>query len=464
MISATTPICTRLTSLYIEHVIVSVTVMLIAFGVSNANAKFVTDGEFSIWQAVGGQTLIDSPLNPGNQVYELPRFSGSAEFRAEVKAKSDPLEFRGRPRFLVSASQFKINDDIRPITTKSKIRWAEATGSLNFGSLLAPSQNTDEIADPSFLSSVTATYGLQNFQWGPSESYSPSNKIFSDPVQFRSTLYEIEPRYLFRLNYVPSQTWSEVFMAEISEISGSVSVTRPAEEKFTRKILLKSEVSSSGGENYLGVVTGFQPAHGFWVGPYANYALFDSISIYLDGRTEMGSNAWYPVSHSSSEGVIMELSKKDDHRLYSYATLGSKIAFENGNDLRGEVIVQEGGYKSQELTSIYEALQSQELPNLLLRSTNSQRFSKNGLDLLGRTYAYLSFRAPDAFKIREFQLFSRWLVSLQDGSSDLYLSAEKGIGNSGTVFCNASTSLGRPMSFLRSMLGQTVTVGYRHSF
>jgi hypothetical protein len=305
------------------------------------------------------------------------------------------------------------------------------------------------------------TYGLQSYQWGPAEAGSPSNRIFRETVRAQDVLYELKGHHLLRANFTPTQNWSEVALFEITD-NGQAELE--AEERFARKALLKSELSWGGGANYAGVVLGARERRGAWVGEYGSVEIVDGLSAYIDTSHEQGSLAWYPIVESSGAPTVLSQSKRDDAHINTFAVTGVRYAFESGSDLRAEWVFQEAGYTTDEVTRAWDAMTSSDPPQAVLAPLNAARWARNGLEFPGRHYALLSYRLPDAFNTKDWTLYFRALLSMQDWSSASYISSENAIGTNGTLFGSLSATAGRVDSELRGLVGTAITLGYRYAW
>lgn len=388
----------------------------------------VPEASFTLWSAGSYRSLVDSALNPGNSVLHLPQFTGTAELRSDLKLSYDSLTFVARPKALFSADRVSA-DGVAAST--------DSTGDATF---------TEVFLNWNVTSKLGLTYGLQNFQWGPAEAASPSNRIFRETVQLRDVLYDVKGHHLLRINFTPERDWTEVFMFEIT---GSGEPEFEVGEEFTRKALIKSEYAWSGGENYAGLVTGWRAGSGFWVGEYLNIKVTDGLSAYLDASHQRGSLAWYPT-----QGFAQ--SRRSGSRVFTFAVGGLRYAFENGNDLRAEWAFQEAGYTNEEINAAWTLVKGS--PAFFAYS------QQTGIEFPGRHYGLLSLRVPDAFSVKDWTIYGRCLASAQDASIAGYLSSEIAVSPAGTVFGAFLATGGRGPSELRGVLGTAVTLGYRHAW
>jgi hypothetical protein len=393
-----------------------------------------------LWGAAGARSLVTTPVNPTNQVAQIPQKQLTTEARPDFKFTMKKAKITVRPRGILTMNRTEAGGSTLNKTT-GKLRWSEAFGSL-------------QIADP-----ISITYGLQNFQWGPAEAASPSNRIFRDTIEAKDVLYVTRGKHLFRMNITPSQGWSEVLLVELTSNGSS---EYEAQEKFARKAILKSEISWAGGADYLGVIAGWRNKSGVYAGEYFNADVLDGLSVYTDIAHQRGSLAYYP--DSSSGLTLLTQTKKTDQRIYTFATTGARYAFENGNDWRVEYIFHEQGYNKTQVISVWNALASNVPQQQQFFALNASLAFQNGLEFPGKHYLFSSIRFPNAFSVKDWTIYLRDLYSLQDGSNSAFLSSEIAIGQRGTFFGSVSASAGKLESELRGLIAYSGVLGYRHAW
>jgi hypothetical protein len=405
-----------------------------------AEAKISYDIRLELWGAVSRLGIVDSPVNPGNQVALVPNTIFTGEARPDMRFGWKKLKLTLRPRMVTT-------DSVVPVlgTTSSKqlatLRWSEA-----FMSFAA----TDK---------VTVTYGLQNFQWGPAESISPSNRVFRDTVQAKDVLYLVKGKNIARVNFTPAQNWSEVLLAEVANSGGPQDAAR---ETFAHKALLKSEVSWAGGANYVGQVTGWRERSGSWLGEYITVDPLEGLSLYGDASHQRGSIAYYP--EDSNGATLLTQSHQSDQKVYTFAVGGARYAFVNGTDWRVEYIYQENGYNRSQVQSAWTSLASPIPQQRQYLEANAEFAYQNGLEFPGRQYLFSSLRFANFVNVSNWTVYLRDLYSLQDKSNSVFLSSENAVGKRGTFFLSGTASAGAVDSELRGLVAYVGTIGYRHAW
>ena len=353
------------------------------------------------------------------------------EIRPDLKATGSRLTAVVRPRLTFSVS----NDGSTPS--------ARAQEAFLLWDIFGDAQN-----------SISLTYGLQNYQWGPTESASPSNRIFHETAQSRDFFYEVRGRHIARFNFSWTSQWTTVIMTELTNNGGNPFI---AEQTFVPSALAKTELNWNSGVDSIGIVLGGKPRGASWVGEYFNFNLTDAVSIYGDVSHQLGSQAWYPTLDATTSlvrtapGIRFEQKLQGSSALLTYTVVGSRYAFENGADFRVELILNQAGYTSDDWKLIRSGI------NYL----DQGRLGANGLEFPGQKFFYSSLRIPDLFGKKDLGFYTRYLLSATDRSGGLYLGADYAIGQSGTLFGTLLATHGGPQTELHNLLSGAFSAGYR---
>lgn len=411
--------------------------------VSVAESSIEYEPSLSIYFAANYRNLSSSKVNSKNSILKTADRLGTFEVRPQLRFfYQDQITVNFRPRWINLYSEAHFGEHSIQSHLSSKVSWSEANAKIN-------------ISDSFFV-----TYGLQNYQWGPAESASPSNKIFHETISAKDVLFETKGRHLARFNLTQGETLSEVFMMELSD-NGDPEFEYG--ESFSHKLLSKTEFNWNGGVDYFGLVIGWRDKSGFWLGEYASYDVLDGLSFFADISHVKGSLSWYPITKSTGT-IVLEQSKKDEDRIYTYSVLGAKYAFENGIDIRSEWVFHELGYSKTDLNRLWSAFKADSLPQLLVLADNIKKMDRLGLEFLGQQYYMLSLRATDFLKVKNWLFYFRSMFSAQDGSSSFFLSSENSVGNAGTFFSSLGTTSGVSETDLGGFVSFSVTAGYKHSW
>ena len=401
--------------------------------------------------AVRGIDPADTPLNPGNATFRVPQLVGVTEVRPNLRLEAGSrlqLVFRPRWRGTIESSWVDGAD-----------RRDRAEGTANVTELYVSWRVTDTVA---------VAYGLQNFQWGPAELLSPSNRIFHEVGLFRDPLYYVRGRHLARVNVSAGRQWSLVALAEVGATSEEAF---RAGEHFERAGQVKAEFTTSSGESYVGVTAGGRKHETPWFGEYASATLVAGLSIYIDASHQSGSLAWYPVAelglgpgargldagpaeagHDGSPGLtaitrgpepgarspnarFAQIDVGSD-RLRTLAIGGLRYAFVNGVDARVEYLHQDAGYDRSELELAPVALASQGTREAV------DQWLKPGLEFLGRRLALASIRVPDLAPAKRLDLQVRYLASLTDDSGVAFATTSIEAGDALVLFASVTATHG----------------------
>lgn len=342
--------------------------------------------------AVRGLVPATTVINPGNRALRLPETTWMGDLRGNFRLEAGSrLSVVLRPR---------VNGDIQRVAPDD----VGADTTRNGHAQLAEAFVTWRPAD-----TLAVTYGLQNFQWGPAELLSPSNRVFHETGLFRDPLYSVRGRHLLRANVSLGRQWSLVALADLSHNGAGADEAFRAGAPFRRQGLLKVEWSAPGGGSYAGVTGGVVEAARPWFGEYGTWMLSDAIALYVDASHARGSAAWYPARvHPATSPGFVQRPHRDDWQ--TMAVAGLRYTFVRGDELRVEYVHQDAGYARDELRNAPAML--------LLVPTRAQfeRFAAPGLEFLGRDLALVSLRSPDLPPGKRVNLQLRYLRSFTDDS------------------------------------------------
>lgn len=395
---------------------------------------------------------IDSILNPDNTVSAIPENALVSEVRPNIKLVSSTFQIVARPKVVAQATRVKVGDKYQDATGETKSTINEAFFNWTVSN------------------NVSFAYGRQSYQWGAAEALSPSNRMFHETSQSRNILYEVIGKDIARVNFTLGKSFSTVIMTEYEE-NKDEEPFRYGDE-FASTGLLKSEVSTSDGTDYFGIVIGGRAAGHGWAGEYFNLQMpfFEGLSLYGDASHQRGSLVWYPVSreqvgvNGSEQITEMQQSQKDSDKVYTMADAGLRYDFEQGTILRIEYISNDAGYTKEERELYFASLLSISPTQRAVLAENGAKFGRNGLELPGQKYVYVSAHIPDFLTIRDLTFFMRALRSVNDESLNAYTSFDYLVGDAGTISVSASGDGGDKNTELRSLVKRSYTLAYTHNW
>jgi hypothetical protein len=356
-----------------------------------------------------------NPANRGNQVLRIPLLAIENEARPSLRFDYASFQFVVRPSFAAAVSTTRVEDEWHEPRLGIRADWVDLYGAWNV---------TD---------SLSLTYGLQNYQWGPAETLSPSNPIFHLPYT-RTVLTLIRGKHLFRANISPSRSWSLVVVLEPRDNGEPAFVYGVP---FDRKALIKLEYTRPSGDRYLGITAGKGETSSGWIGEYGVLSLTDAFSIYGDARHTMGSDALYPTG-VLEPGQSFALSRARSRAIETVGVAGARYQFAGGEDLRIEYLHNDPGYSADEL-----ALSAQTVARLAATDPSVVgAYTSPGLDIPGRMYLYASARFPELGPHDHLGLSAQYLQSLTTRNGALFVNTEWIYNDSLVFFISAAAVLG----------------------
>lgn len=408
------------------------------------------DGTFT-WINAGRYSVLNeaNPLNPGNALLEVPRVQMLSEFRPNFEIVGNRIRIMARPRVRFLWQEVKAGQE----------NWRDEG--------LSEAKLNEAFASWLLSDRLTFTLGLHSFQWGPTESLSPSNRIFHETALARDVVYEVRGKHLARVNFSLGQSLSLVVLSEYDENTDEAAFV--AEEAFGSTTAVKGEVNWGGGANYFGVVIGGRQHGRPWVGEYASFSLPvpDGLILYFDVAHERQPRVYYPKKKvvdggmGTGEIVVLEQSLAGND-VKTLAVLGLRYDFVQGSILRAEYISNEAGYSEEQQDLTRKALVSSEPLQMSVKGELLTRALASGLELPGKRYVYGSLYMPDFLALKDLTATIRTLVSVTDQSSNSYLSVEYEVGDAGTVFAASTVNQGKKGSELVGFTKETYMGGYRY--
>jgi hypothetical protein len=368
--------------------------------------------------AAGAASSRASSVNPGNRVLEIPAGGAQTELRPDLRLEyGTALTAIARPRFLLKVQRAETADGWQPERSEATAEWIE--GYANW-----------RVTD-----GLSVAYGLQNFQWGPAELVSPSNRIFHSTGFYRDPVFVVRGRHLVRVNVSAGRAWSAVLLAEVEDNGEAPFV---AGEPFEPKAQAKLEYTAPGGDLYAAVTAGAAQRSRGWFGEYFTAPLVAGLSAYADAVHTVGRRAWYPVPDPVL-GATFAQTGMETRRLRTTALGGLRYAFENGDDLRVEYLFDEAGWTDAQLS----AAQTAAVAGLAAGDPGGvARFADPGFELLGRHLVYASLSLPDLPPGERTRVQARYLRSLTDGSGAAFVTGSYDATDTVVAFISLSATHG----------------------
>lgn len=372
---------------------------------------------FDWFASAQGMVPPGTPGNPGNRILRAPLLTIENEARPSLRFDYAAFQFIVRPSFAAAVSTTRIDRTWQEPKLGIRADWGDLYGAWHI---------TD---------SLSLSYGLQNYQWGPAETLSPSNPIFHLPYT-RTPLTLIRGKHLVRANISPSRSWSIVVVLEPSD-NGEPAFVYGA--PFDRKALIKLEYARPSGDSYIGVTAGKGEVSRGWIGEYGVLSLTDAFSIYGDARHMVGSDALYPTG-ILEPGQSFAPSQASSRAIQTIGVAGARYQFQDGQDLRIEYLHNDLGYSADQL-----ALSAQAVASLAATDPSAVgAYTSPGLDIAGRRYLYASARFSKFGPHDHVSLSAQYLQSLTSRNAALFVNTEWIYTDTLVFFISAAAVLGRP--------------------
>lgn len=380
-----------------------------------------------------------SVFNPTNRNLEVPSDALSIEIRPDLEfhfGEQNSLVLRTRHFGRILRSEFKQPDEEKFIT-----------------------DDPDDIAN-FFLSTnwndqVSTTIGLQNYQWGPAEIFSPSNPFYHFLDNQRSFFFIEKGRFILRANWNPdpdSNHWSVVGMYE--PVNNRVRFWT-AEKDFTPRSAVKVEYQFENPANSVAFVGGQTDDQRGYIGEYFNWSPVEGQSFYGDLKHQKGRTNWTPETNQF--GFVDFVNPQDD-RVMTLAVFGYR--WEGRVDFRQEFIWNEAGFSREEWKQARIAATTLS-PNTV---TNARRFAAPGLEFRTKSYSYTSLRIPDLGRSKKAAAAVRWLAALEHDSSALQLNYEYNLSDNTVVTAELLYFLGDANNEFRLVSDSQSSIGFRWSY
>jgi hypothetical protein len=379
-----------------------------------------------------------SPANPGNRILRIPLLTIENEARPSLRFDYATFQLVVRPSFAAAVSTTRLGRTWQEPNLGIRADWVNLYG-------------TWRITD-----SLSLSYGLQNYQWGPAETLSPSNPIFHQPYT-RTILTLIRGKHLVRANISPSRSWSIVVVLEPRDNDEPAFVYGAP---FDRKALVKLEYTRPTGDTYIGITAGKGETSRGWVGEYGVFSLTDAFSIYGDARHVMGSDALYPTG-VLEPGQSFAPTRASSRAIQTIAVAGARLQFADGEDLRIEYLHNDPGYSAAQL-----ALSAQTVANLAaIDPSVVGAYISPGLDIVGQKYLYASARFPKLGPSDHITVSAQYLQSLtsRNGTLAAIVNTEWIINDSLVFFLSAAAIPGREGEDLTRLSRGYLLMGSRFS-
>lgn len=390
-----------------------------------------------LWLKGGITTLQDNLLIADPSPLALPKQSYGLLIQEDFTAKKPKLVWVFRPSLGTLQETYSLYPE------KERFKKNKTEGRVN---------------ELYFLSEInerwTHAVGLQNYQWGPAELFSPSNPLFHFSSQAQEPSYRAPGHSLYRLNYTPDENWNFILLYEFAANEEKAFIYK---SNFVPKGLIKAEYKSAVPTDYIGVSFGNEQMHDPFIGEYGNLNLDEEFSIYFDMKQTSTSKRYYP---HVDYGQLPRMNLFDYHNsVYLLSLVGFRYETEYV-DFRWEEITNEIGFSSGDINKISLSF----APGNDLTKNNMEAFLHNGREFVSKNYSYISLRSKKVIQWLDSTVSLRGLYSHRDQSSLGALQWDGSIGDHVTFFINAQANFGKEGSEMTLLYKNKANAGLQWIF
>lgn len=381
-----------------------------------------------------------SAFNPDNRVLGIPTWAHVLELRPDLQ-----FDLNEEHALIVRSRHF-LSDIQRDFDNPDQSRT----------SILSDSDLSDLFFSSNWNESFQTAVGLQNYQWGPAEIFSPTNPFFHFNNEQRSFFYKEKGRVMARVNWNPDPLSSRWSIVGLYEPINNNERYWTADREFKPKSALKIEYQFTNPINTVALVVGQGEQERGFFGEYFTWSPVEGTSIYGDIQHHPGRTNYAPERNGL--GFYDLVGSVNDEKIYTFAILG--IRWEGRVDFRQEFIWNEAGYDSTEWRRAKESALIIS-PNIF---QNIRRFSSPGLEFRTQSYSYTSLRIPDIGKNQKSAAAVRWLSSMTENSSALQLNWEYLWSDRTVLQAEVLEFLGEQGSEFRLVSDTQAALGFRWSY
>jgi len=388
------------------------------------------------------QAVADSPQNPDNDFFQIPRYLADLELRPDARLVFRRLELSVKPR--VSLEWMAWEDGTR----KGDEDWDD-DWFIN-----------EWLARIRIIESLFVSYGRENLQWGPSYLFSPSNPFFTDNGR-SNPKREVPGMDFARLVWLPGMPWTISLIANPDEGRQEL---RSVE--FERTYALKLDYA--GQEGYAGLILSHKENDRNRLGAFGGWTATDALLLYGEGTLSRGTSVLYPKESDNPFGASMEAVEDESTSIYGTVLLGGSYTLEAGPTLTAEYLYNSPGYDDDQANAFYRLRKNasdaynlsgpfQDLSRLTLGQT-----ADPGLRFLRRNYVMFQYMQSDIKDV--LNLTFRWTHNIDDGSGQFISIVEYYLGDHIQLFSIAGVNSGDVDTEFGTILDYHCMIGLEYTF
>ena len=388
------------------------------------------------------QDVADSPQNPDNDFFQIPRYVGDLELRPDARLNFRRLELSVKPR--------------------GKLEWMAWEDGTRKGD--------DDWDDDWFINewlarirltqSLFVSYGRENLQWGPSYLSSPSNPFFADNGR-SNPKREVPGMDFARLVWLPWTAWTISLIANLDE---GRQESRYFE--FERSYALKLDYAGQVG--YGGLILSRKEHDRNRLGAFGGWTATDALLLYGEGTLSRGTSVLYPQGANNPFGASMEAVEDESTSIYGTILVGGSYTLAAGPTIAMEYLYNSPGYTDDQAHAYYRLRRNaadayslagpiQGLSRLTLSQT-----ADPGLRFLRRNYLMVQYLQTDIKDV--LNLTFRWTHNIDDGSGQFISIVEYYVGDHTQLFSIGGVNSGSSETEFGTILDYYCMIGVEYAF
>lgn len=404
---------------------------------ANSQEASSFSGQGEVYALGQAQTLnANAAFNPSNVFLHLPRSSAAVDSRVELRAASDPIDFKLRLRGIARSSDCLCAD-----SEYASLYPTQAYARLKLGS------------------NTKVNFGRQLLTWGPATFRSPSNPFYFDAGRTRP-LSELSGIDAVGVTY--SQGNWVLNMAQVfssGHVSGpdgeSFSGSQVGSNDFKGTSLLRLEMQREKFNMGL-VAAKKQDAAGF-IGGYASLDIDDAWKVWAEAG--LGRRPWAVTSAASHTSYLVT----EPSGMATTALAGASYTFLDGQSVQVEYLFDGHGLSNRDKLAYFDtaALASANLSGALAGQSvatlgQGLRYAPASLSKHYLAVVWQSSPQKSAY-VRVM-----WAINMVDGSHQPSLYAEYPFSDRASWILNAALNFGAARSeFGTSPVRNSLTVGFK---
>lgn len=381
-------------------------------------------------------------INPENRIAQLNSREGGLYLRLELEYTHRKFEIKAKPRYNIEFQGER-----------------GGLGNTNYSSELYLQQLKAKWQLSNSLSVQTGRY-IKLI--GTSIFINPSNPFFTNPGRLNPKL-ELRPMDFLEVNYSTKVNWNFSLVANVNGAQNEIYQEPFLDFKRTYAFL----VEYFGESENMGLVVSIDEAKRAHLGNYGQKNASESILVWYDVALDYGINRFYPQAGHYTELLDFEMvNGSKNNQLFFSTLLGASYTLNVGPTIQLEYFYSGKGYCKQQLDDYYSMITSASNYNFditrKLADMNLGRSIHTGLPYIRNHYLFLQASDRDVFNKLNYNF--RYLLSADDGSSQLSTLIEFNLFDSVEIFGIGLKNFGGRKTDLNKLLDHQAMVGLLFKF